>query len=186
MLALAVAPLFAADSSGLLNTTILIIRHAEKPASGNTLTPAGEKRAEAYVKYFQNFTVDSQPVKLDYLIAAANSTNSHRPYLTINPLAKALGQPIDQRFKAKEFQELADDLRAKPHGQHILICWHHGDIPQLTQALGADPKELFATGKWPDDVFCWVIQLRYDANGKLIEAKRINEDLMPGDSEHDK
>lgn len=178
--------MFAADSSGLQNTTILIIRHAEKPASGNSLTPAGEKRAAAYVRYFKNFTVDSQLFKPDYLIAATNSPNSHRPFLTISPLGKALGLPIDQKFNAKEFQKLADYLRAKPHGKTILICWHHGDIPQLTEALGANSKELFTTGKWPDDVFCWVIQLRYDANGKLIEAKRINEDLMPGDAEHDK
>jgi hypothetical protein len=185
-LALATAKAFGADSPGLQNTTILIIRHAEKPASGNTLTPAGEKRAQAYIQYFQNFTVDSQPFKIDTLIAAANSEGSHRPFLTIEPLSKALGMPIDQRFNAKEFQKLADDLRAKPHGQHILICWHHGDIPQLTQALGVDTKELFKNDKWPDDVFCWVIQLRYDANGRLIDAKRVNEDLMSGDTDHDK
>lgn len=185
-LVLAAATTFAADSPGLQNTTILIIRHAEKPAIGNTLTPAGEKRAQAYIGYFQNFTIDSQPFKIDALIAATNSENSHRPFLTIEPLSKALGMPIDQRFNAKEYQKLADDLRAKPHGQHILICWHHGDIPQLTQALGADPKQLFADTRWPDDVFCWVIQLRYDADGKLIDAKRVNEDLMPGDTDHDK
>jgi hypothetical protein len=183
ILTLAALPVLAGDSPGLRDTTILIIRHAEKPVIGNTLTPAGEKRAQAYIKYFQHFTVDSQPVKLDYLIAATNSPNSHRPFLTINPLSQALGLPIDQRFGAKEFENLADDLRAKPHGQHILICWHHGDIPQLVQAIGADPKQLFKDGKWPDEVFGWVIQLRYDANGRLLEAKRINENLMPDDSD---
>jgi hypothetical protein len=49
-------------------------------------------------------------------------------------------------------------------------------------ALGADPKQVIPNGKWPQEVFGWVIQLRYDADGRLAEAKRINENLMPDDS----
>jgi hypothetical protein len=63
-----------------------------------------------------------------------------------------------------------------------LICWHHGTIPQLLRALGADPKRLLPNGKWPDDVFGWLIQLRYDENGHLFESKRINENLSSDDS----
>jgi hypothetical protein len=51
-------------------------------------------------------------------------------------------------------------------------------------ALGADPKAQFRNGKWPDDVYDWVIQPRYDSNGHLAQAKRINENLMPGDSQN--
>ena len=186
LLALAIAPVFAQDAPGLHDTTILIIRHAEKPATGFTLTPEGEQRAQAYTNYFRNFTLDSQPLKLNYLIAAANSENSHRPFLTLEPLSKAIPIDIDNRFPAKDFKRLADELRSHPHGKQILICWHHGDIPQLAQALGADPAKLLPNGRWPDDVFCWVLQLRYDATGQLSDARRINEDLMPGDSAHDK
>ncbi|HTR44038.1 MAG TPA: flagellar basal body-associated protein FliL [Pseudomonadales bacterium] len=179
---LAVTPVLAADSPGLKDTTVLIIRHAEKPETGYDLTPVGYQRANAYVHYFKNFTIDGKPVTLDHLFAAADSKGSHRPRLTLEPLSKATGLAIDQEFQAKQYQELADALRAKPHGAHILICWHHGDIPQLLQALGAKPEKLLPGGKWPDNVFGWVIQLHYDDKGQLVEAKCINENLMPGDA----
>ena len=39
-----------------------------------------------------------------------------------------------------------------------------------------------ANGKWPDNVFGWLIELRYDENGRLFERKRINENLSSDDS----
>jgi hypothetical protein len=182
LLLLAAAPVFAQDSPGLANTVVLIIRHAEKPGSGDSLTPAGEERARAYVHYFQTYTIDSKPITVDYLFAAADSKGSKRPRLTLTPLSRATGLAIDQRFTNKQFQELAADLRAKPHGSHIVICWHHGEIPALLKALGATPEKLLPQGKWPDDIFGWVIQLRYDTKGQLVEAKRIKENLMPDDA----
>jgi hypothetical protein len=46
----------------LHNSVIVIIRHAEKPADGDGLAPAGEVRANGYVDYFKNFTLDSKPI----------------------------------------------------------------------------------------------------------------------------
>ncbi|MDB6112582.1 MAG: flagellar basal body-associated protein FliL [Pedosphaera sp.] len=171
-------------SSGLKDATILIIRHAEKPDSGTDLTPVGQQRAKAYVQYFKTFTIDSKPLNPDALFAAADSEKSHRPRLTLEPLSKALGLKIDDRFKAKQFQELAQAIQAGDPGKHILICWHHGAVPELLKAFGADPANLLPDAKWPDPQFGWVIQLRYDQEGVLIPAasKRIDENLMPEDS----
>jgi hypothetical protein len=168
----------------LRDMVVLVIRHAEKPTNGMELTPAGVARANAYTNYFKNFTIDSKPLHLDAIFAAADSKNSQRPRLTTEPLSKSLGLPLDLRFKAASPGELADELRAKPHGKQVLICWHHGDIPALLQALDADPAKLLPGGKWPDAVFSWMIQLRYDKDGHLIpaETRCISEDLMPGDA----
>jgi broad specificity phosphatase PhoE len=168
--------------SALKNTVILIIRHAEKPDFGDGLSADGEARARAYAGYFKNFTIDGRPLKPDYLFAAADSKESHRPRLTIEPTGKALCLAIDSRFKDKNVQELADEIQSQPHGKAILIVWHHEKIPALLRALGADPNQVIPVAKWPEDVFGWLIQLRYDQNGQLIEAKRINEKLMPDDS----
>jgi hypothetical protein len=170
-----------AKSAGLSNTVILIIRHAEKPDDGSGLSTEGEARAQAYVNYFKTFTLDGQPLKLNCLFAAADSKESRRPRLTLEPMSQALGLPVDLRFKNKNFQDLADELKSQPHGHAILIAWHHEKIPALLRALGADSAQVFPKDKWPDSVFGWVIQLRYDADGKLIEAKRIEEKLMPDD-----
>jgi hypothetical protein len=175
------------DTNGypaLKDAVILIIRHAEKTASGDELSPEGYKRAEAYVNYFKNYKVDGKPLKLDYLYAAADSKNSKRVRLTVEPLSKATGLKLDNRFANKKFQGMVDELQSTSHGHEILICWHHGQIANLVKALGADPDTLLPKGKWPDDVFNWVLELHYDGNGRLIpsETKRVNEHLMPGDA----
>ena len=162
-------------SIALSNAAILIIRHAEKPAKGHGLNAAGNARAQAYVNYFRNFKIDGQPMQPDYLFAAADSKESHRPFLTIEPASKVLGLAIDSRFDSSQSRKLADEIRARSHGKLILICWHHGDIPQLIKALGADSGQMIPNSKWPDSVFNWVIQLRYDSDGRLVEAKRIKE-----------
>jgi hypothetical protein len=56
---------------------------------------AGQERAQAYSIYFQNYPINSSPVKLNYLFAAANSNASHRPVLTITPLSTATGLKIN-------------------------------------------------------------------------------------------
>ena len=170
----------------LKDAVILIIRHAEKTASGDELSPDGYKRADAYVNYFKNYQVDGKPLKLDYLYAAADSKNSKRVRLTVEPLSKATGLKLDNRIANKKFQDMVDELHATSHGHEILICWHHGQIANMLMALGADPKTLLPKGKWPDDVFNWVLELHYDGNGRLIpsQTKRINENLMPGDAAH--
>jgi len=161
------------------NAVILVIRHAEKPDTGHTLSAAGDARAQAYVNYFKNYQVAGQPLKLEYLFATKDSGNSHRPRLTLDPFAKALGLKIDSRFSNDQFQQLAQEIQAHPPGTNILICWHHGNIPQLLGALGADPKKILPNGKWPDEQFDWLIQLRYDGNGHLFDSQRINENLPP-------
>ncbi len=168
----------------LANTVILIIRHAEKPDSGSGLTPAGQQRARAYIHYFQSYRVDGQPLHLNHLFAAADSKNSQRPRLTVTPLSHAFHLPIDSRFRDDDFQSLADALQTKSYGHEILICWHHGEIPDLLKALGADPKALLPHKKWPKQVYGWMFILHYDAKGHLSPngIQRINEHLMRDDT----
>jgi len=147
------------------------------------LTQEGQERAKAYVGYFRNFKVGARPFHVDYLFATADSKKSARERLTVEPLSQALKLTIDNRFKNGEFSELADALRAKHYGNDILICWHHGKIPNLVQALGGDSEKLIPGGKWPETQFGWVIQLVFDRRGNLIpsQSKRVTENLMPSD-----
>jgi hypothetical protein len=175
-----------ADSQeGPKDSVVLIIRHAEDAGSGHGISPRGEERAEAYKNYFLNFTVDSKRLEPDVIFAAKDSKQSHRPRLTVEPFAKAAKLPIGTRFGNKQSTELAADLCANHQGKVILICWRHGDIPDLLRALGASPESLLPRGKWPDSVYDWMILLRYDQDGRLVpgSARRINEPLLPGDSQ---
>ena len=162
----------------LAHATVLIIRHAEEPDHGDGLSPAGVAHANAYVNYFENYELGgSTPIKLTALFAAADSSSSHRPVLTLTPLSQASGLPIDSQYKDNDYAKLADALQTADHGRCILVCWHHGNIPNLVRALGGDPRELLPDGKWPDDQYSWVIQLRYDKQGNLKASKLVVENL---------
>jgi hypothetical protein len=167
----------------LSDLTIFIIRHAEKPDFGSGLTSEGEARARAYVHYFEKFRLDSRPLRLDYLVAADDSEHSQRSRLTLEPLAQAIGLKPDLRFQARQAEDLARELRSHSHGKAVLICWHHHEIPELLKAMGADPDSLLPQGEWPSQQFGWMLELRYDHEGRLIrgKTKRIKEHLMPGD-----
>lgn len=176
------------------NAKILIIRHAEKPYNGATgLAIPGQARAQAYVIYFQNYIVDSQPIKLHYLFAAADSGKSYRPRLTLEPLSKALGLEIDATYKDKDFQGLANNiLHPKYNDANILISWRHETILDLANALGVDSTRLpsqsnWPKSTWPDKVFGWVLQLSYDSSGSLIPEQTlcINQRLMYNDCGQD-
>jgi len=178
-------PLAANSQDGPKDSVVLIIRHAENPDTGHGLSPRGEQRAEAYKDYFKNFTVDSKRLEPQAIFAAKDSKQSHRPHLTVEPFAKAASLPIDLRFGSNESDNLAADLRANQQGKVILVCWRHGVIPDLLRALGEKPKKLLPDGKWPDAVYDWVILLSFDQDGRLIpsNSRRINEHLLPGDSQ---
>ena len=164
---------------------MLIIRHAENGGTGHDLASRGQQRADAYKNYFLNFTVDSKRLEPAVIFAAKDSKKSHRPRLTVEPFAKAANLKIDTRFGNNQSTELAADLRANQQGKVILICWRHPYVPDLLRALGAKPEDLLPRGKWPNAVYDWVILISFDQNGRLIpgSTRRINEHLMPGDSQ---
>jgi len=175
----------ACAQDGPKEAVVLIIRHAEDADTGNGLSPRGQQRAKAYKDYFVNFTVNSRRFEPDLVFAAKDSKQSHRPSLTVEAFAKAANLQIDTRFGNKQSAELAAAVRATGQGKRILICWRHPYIPDLLRALGAKPEDLLPRGKWPGSVYDWVILLSYDQDGRLIpgSSRRINEHLMPGDSQ---
>jgi hypothetical protein len=175
------AALHAQESHNLLaNTTVLIIRHAEKPASGASLTPEGFARARKYAHYFAPFHAEGETVRINALYAGADSADSVRPRLTLEPLSHAIGVPLNTEFRTNESDALVHALSTAPHGNHVLIAWRHKKIPALLKAFGADPAALLPDGVWPNPVFDWVILLHYDSAGHLQTQKLIHEpDPLP-------
>jgi hypothetical protein len=169
-----------APRASLANATVLIVRHAEKPASGSGLTPEGLTRANKYAQYFHPFRADGTTIALNALYAGADTAESVRPRLTLEPLSHATGISLNLQFPTNNPEALAHALLTEPHGDHVLIAWRHKKIPALIKALGGDPALLFPDGVWPDAVYDWVIFLHYDAAGHLDIQKRIQEpDPLP-------
>ncbi len=169
------------------SATVLIIRHGEKPDSGPGLSVAGQARAQAFSAYFQNYLTQQGPVKFDYLFAAADTAESHRSRLTLEPLANALGLTIDS--EARDHQEIVEDLQQdiEYNGSTVLVCWHHGDILDFTRALGVNPEALPLEANWPSlwpaEVFGWVLELAFDESGRVVpsQTRCLNQRLMYGD-----
>lgn len=170
-------------SPGLSNVTVLIVRHAEKPASGNGLSPQGERRAQAYASYFDPLRLDGQSLLPGRLIATRDSKASIRPRLTLTPLSQRLGLPIEQPYADADVGKLVKSLDKDNQAPVVLIAWHHGHIDKLIGAFGGDAKAITGRKTWPGDVYDWLVVLRFDARGRLDAARsqRVREPLLTGD-----
>ena len=148
------------------------MRHAEKTgeAGDRGLSPAGRVRAERLATWIPE--AFGRP---DFLIAAADSPKSRRSNLTLEPLARATGLPIDDAVENAEFDVLAVRLLADPRyaGKLAVVAWHQGKLPKLASALGAP------AGSFPDkggrETFDRVLRLDYGEGG----APRVEEMRQP-------
>lgn len=112
----------------------------------------------------------------DFLFATKPSKSSSRPVETITPLAQSLqflnNDPaikIHQHYKndTKGINALKSEILQTPAtygGKVILICWHHGTIPQLTTAFGVSSSQL-PFKKWPGKVFDLIFYITWGSSG---------------------
>jgi phosphohistidine phosphatase SixA len=171
---------------------IVILRHGEKPGDADSpdtaadpdLAPRGVRRAEALANVIpEDF---GEP---DFLVAAASSDESHRPVETLQPLANRLRFGDDrfiQSFANHDFAKLARDLlnKSKFASKLVIVCWHHGNIPQLAVALGVTtaqletaPEYIPAKNKWNSAVFdrFWILDY---ANPAKMTFKSVAQNIQ--------
>jgi broad specificity phosphatase PhoE len=155
---------------------LLLLRHAEKPEAENDvgLSPKGQIRAAALAVYLP--LVFGRPT---HLIAAQRTKESDRPAQTLKPLSEALGLPIDTRFQNEHFKDLARELLENPayQGALIVVCWHHGEIPDLARALNV--KDV--PDHWDGDDFDRIWQIDYGL--EHAKLNKVHQKLLFGDSD---
>ncbi len=151
--------------------------HPSPPAEDSgDLAPAGYERAKLLPQLFGTTAPHNLP-RPEFLFATKKAKKSNREVETLEPLGKALGLPISHDVDDKDFPELAKELLSGRYaGKIVLVCWHHGSLPQFAEALGAKPPY----SKWPDEQFDKVWRIDYvNGTAKLTE---LPESLLPGDS----
>ncbi len=171
---------------GTLPKQVIIIRHGEKPGDPATdnegddinLSARGYERAGALAAY-----IPATFGKPNFLFATQASHHSNRPVETITPLSQALNLEIDSKHADEDFQQVADDIlqNSKYAGKLVLICWHHGKIPDLTAALGGNPP----VSPWLGDVFDRAWQINYPQgidNPTNLPVNNLPQQLLYGDS----
>ncbi len=159
---------------------VIVIRHGEKPPTGNELNEKGWQRAYALPTFFftnKEFKNLGLPVAI-FAMKPSEDDWSNRPVETVTPLAKALNLKIHNKFSRNELDGLVEDIFSDKDydGKVVLICWAHKKLDNIAQKLGWEDAP-----KWDGDVFdrAWV--LNYSGN-KLVQAKDIPQNLLPGDS----
>lgn len=162
--------------------SILVIRHAEKPTDATDihLNPEGQKRAEAIPQLFEKTATRPDPFPTpDFIFATKASKHSNRPVETVTPLAKALKLKVNAEYANDDCPKLAEEIYTNPkyEGKTVLICWHHGNIPELALTLSATN----VPDKWKDAVFDRVWVVTFDEKGKARPIAKRPQELMPGD-----
>jgi hypothetical protein len=165
----------------LKDATVLLIRHGEKPGNpgidrvedGTDLSQPGRERAHAYVAFFQPYSATEAgtgkahtKIEPDGLFAAKDSHMSHRPRLTLEPLAVNRGLDLNCDYEDDKLKELIKALETTP-ARNILVCWHHGKLIELANMLLKKSERSPFPPEWPAKVFGWTIQVRYDKKGDV-------------------
>lgn len=161
---------------------VVIMRHAEKPASGSELNERGFLRAKALVDFFKTsseMTKYGVPVAV-YAMAPKGEDGTLRPIQTVIPLAQSLGLEIKKAYNKKHVAALVSEIMRDPayEGRTVVVCWAHDGIPDIVEAFGWTG----GPDKWPGPVFdrAWVIDFSGD---RAVAFTDVAEHLLPGDSE---
>ena len=143
----------------------------------------------------------SKPIRIDYVIAAADNYQiSYRPRLTVSPFAdlQTGPRPLSAHIADTSYPDLVAELESADYdGKNVLVCWHHGEIIKLANALlTANGKRKMPPlraaacwppqhAKWPPEVFGWLMQICFDSDGKpdINWTRCLDEKLMPDDTQ---
>lgn len=145
---------------------VVIIRHGEKPATGDNLSCAGLNRALALPAVLDQLL----PAPPDYtyvpLIGTdGKDTTTIRMLQTAMPYAVRHNLTINSDYAIDNAKGLAKKLR-RQRGTALLV-WEHNNILKIAKELGI--KTPLA---WPDDDFDSIWTISFDGGGPKGKAKR--------------
>ena len=153
----------------VIDTTIVIIRHAEKSDTG--LSDLGKQRAALLPDYFQEKLKIEDPDGGIYACA----TKHERPVLSITPTAIRYGRQVisgidGKKLKKEEPEDLVKVIKNNPDKNYYIVAWTHGEITTLLTALGVPG----AIPQWPDECYnmvCTVTRPRdFTLPAKLVTS----------------
>ncbi|KAF2439593.1 hypothetical protein P171DRAFT_396964 [Karstenula rhodostoma CBS 690.94] len=138
--------------------TVYLIRHGEKPASGNGLSTAGQQRAQCLRSVFGA----TSEYHIGHVMAQTPKSDGKRkrPYDTVAPLAADLGLSVDTSCDRDDAKCVEDVVKGYTGAGNILICWEHDALSDIVDELGKDDNP----PSYPDDAFniIWIDPYPYD------------------------
>ena len=161
---------------------VLIIRHAEKPSEGNSLSLKGKERAAAYIPFFmetKELLAHGTPTAI-YAAQASHDDPSQRSVETVQALADKLKITINTKYGRDDYKAMVDEIKSDPSykGKMVLISWEHTVIPEIARAFGA----LQTPSRWQPEVFDRIWKLTFSSIGGKPQFQNTPQRLMYGDS----
>jgi len=125
-------------------TTLIIVRHAEKEATGTdpNLTADGQLRAEELKRVLGNI-----PVQAIY------TTPYNRTRQTVQPLAAAKGITVAEYATSKPYAQLISEIKAANRGKVVVIVGHSNTVPDLLKTISNNTFAITITDSQYDDLF---------------------------------
>ncbi|KAK5123924.1 hypothetical protein LTR85_002121 [Meristemomyces frigidus] len=156
-------------SLALAEPTVYLIRHGEKPASGNGLSAQGMQRAQCLRTVFGA----NSSYGIGHIMAETPKSSGARarPYDTVEPLAEDLGLAVDTSCDRDDSDCVADVVDSYVGSGNILICWEHDALTDIVTALGDDNAPTY-----PDDSFNIIWTDPYDYS----EITSMSSEDCPG------
>ncbi len=158
---------------------VVMIRHAEKPESGDELNARGELRAKALVSYLSSNPLINQFGPIAGLFAAKppSSHGSVRSIQTLTPYASVSGLKLNADFDKFELKKLVKKISEDSDYDRktVLICFDHDSLTRLAEEFGVENGP-----RWDNDMYdrTWIISF---VGGK-VEMQDIAQRLLSGDA----
>lgn len=114
---------------------VVIIRHGEKPDSGDNLSCMGFNRALQLpgVIYKKHIVPEYTYVPS---VGIGSSTRHARMFQTVIPLTVKYNLTVNSKFAVKDYKKVSADVLLKKGT--VLIVWEHKAIPKLARHLGVE------------------------------------------------
>jgi broad specificity phosphatase PhoE len=164
--ALALATALIAGASPVVaqatrETTVLLVRHAEKaamPADDPPLTPAGEARAR-----------DLWMAIRDANVSTVITTQFARTRQTAQPTVSAMGisPTVVPATSPTHVQDVVAEIRHHP-GTTVLVVGHSNTVPMIVEALGAKRPGAICDSRY-DDLF--IVTVAADGKANAVHAR---------------
>ena len=159
---------------------IVLIRHGEKPETGDELSTQGWARAQALPELFKRpeFNQFGNPAAL-YAMNKKGKNGSIRAIQTLKYVSQVFNLALNTDYTKDQVADLVKDIKKNDEydGKMIVICWEHKVLIDIAMEFGV--KEPVS---WPAEQFdrAWILD--FSPTGQLQNFRDLPQKLLPFDS----
>jgi phosphohistidine phosphatase SixA len=138
-------------------TTVLLVRHADRQANSDALTPVGTARAQELARILEKSGINE-----------IYTSEAIRTQMTAEPIASQLGI-IPVAVPAADVAGLVSIIRNNNSGQTVLVVGHSNTVPQIITEFGG-PAVIIGENEF-DNLYILTLCCNHRKNARLINLQ---------------